>query len=550
MWLLVLMMAILAVGAQHSRLDTRTSLSSVEKIRCRWLARAGEETAMAYLMDDLRDVDSSLDEWALSTEDFENVQLTDGTYTVTITDESSKLNLNTATANQLLNLDTASMNETIADSILDWRDTDEDIRTNGAETGYYLNLNVGYSCRNSSFRTPREVLRVRGMTEDLFYGKNNRILGQGGWSRFMTCYSAVKNADASGNARVNVNSAQESDLISKLSLSASQARYITQNRPFTNIAGLVGIKISTTSSTGSSGTNSGSNGSTGSSGGSGSGRNSNGSSSAVQYLNFSPVAGTLVIHVPQFSTVAALLAAGEDNDDDGPGPGGPGPGGPPGGEGGGPGGPPGGEGGGPGGPPGGEGGGPGGPPGGEGGGPGMERGPGGGGEGGPGGRGGRGRGGRGGRGGGRGGRGGRGGGQSTAMQQTQPLDWATLGRIFDQITLTDNTMITGQININTVGIEVLRAFLEGNDELANKMISYRDSQGGEITNVCNLMNIDGMTQQTLAKYLDQLSVRSSVYLIRATAQSKSCGVHYFIERVINRDREGREVLYKLEGIGN
>jgi type II secretory pathway component PulK len=529
MWLLVLMMAILAVGAQNSRLDTRTSLSSVEKIRCRWLARASGETAMAYLMDDLKDVDSLLDEWAISNEDLQNVQMTDGTYTVAITDESSKLNLNTATANQLLNLDTEAMSETIAESILDWRDQDEVVRTNGAENGYYLNLDVGYLCRNGNFRTPREILRVKGMTEDLFYGKNNRIFSQGGWSRFMTCYSAVKNVDASGSARVNVNSAQESDLISKLSLSASQARYITQNRPFTNLAGLVGIKINTTGSTSTSSTSSGSGNSGGSSqgGGGNSGGTSGSGSSQIgpQSLN-SPVGASLPIQWPQFSTVAALLAA------DAP------------------------------------------PPGGAGGGSGEGRG-GGQGEGRGEGQGGGGRGGQGGRGGGqdegRGGRrgpgqgqgqgrggmtGGRGGGTSgargggNAQTQTQPLDWATFSRIFDQITISENTSITGQININTVGIEVLRAFLEGNDDLANKIISYRNSQGGEITNVCNLINIDGMTQQTLAKYLDQFSVRSSVYLIRATAQSKSCGVHYFIEMVVDRDREGREVLYKLEGIGN
>jgi len=473
---------------------------------------------MAYLMDDLKDVDSLLDEWAISNVDLQNVQMTDGTYTVAITDECSKLNLNTATANQLLNLDTETMSETIAESILDWRDQDEVVRTNGAENGYYLNLDVGYLCRNGNFRTPRENLRVKGMTEDLFYGKNNRILGQGGWSRFVTCYSAVKNVDASGGARVNVNSAQESDLISKLSLSAPQARYITQNRPFTNIAGLIGIKISTTSSTNSStstsnsnSTNSGSSNSGGSSqGGGGNSGGTSGSGSnqiAPQSLN-SPVGASLPIRWPQFSTVAALLAADASV------------------------------------------------PEGAGGGSGQRRGEG---QGGRGGEQGEGRGGRRGPGQGqdRGGMtSGRGGGTRGAMgdgnaqAQTQPLDWATFSRIFDQITLTDNKMITGQININTVGVEVLRAFLEGNEDLANKIISYRNSQGGEITNLCNLINVEGMTQQTLAKYLDQLCVRSSVYLIRATAQSKSCGVRYFIEMAVNRDREGREMLYKLEGIGN
>jgi type II secretory pathway component PulK len=527
MWLLVLMMAILAVGAQNSRLDTRTSLSSVEKVRCRWLARAGAETAMAYLMDDLKDVDSLLDEWTISSEDLQNVQMTDGTYTVTITDECSKLNLNTASENQLLSLDTSAMNETIAESILDWRDTDEEIRTNGAESGYYQNLNVGYLCRNSNFRTPREVLRVRGVTDELFYGQNNRILGQGGFSRFLTCYSAVKNVDASGNTRVNVNSASESDLVSKLSLSASQARYITQNRPFTNLAGLVGIKISTTSSTSTGTSNSTNNGSGNSGGSSQSGGDNSGGTGGSgsnqigpQSLN-SPVGASLPIQWPPFSTVAALLAADGGVSGEAPPPPGDGQGSPPG-EGSG----------------GGRGDGQGPPPGeGQGGGRGPGQG--------------QGRGGRGGMTGGRGGgtSGARGGGRN-AQAQAQSLDWATFSRIFDQITISDNTSITGQININTVGVEVLRAFLEGNDDLANKIISYRNSQGGEITNVCNLINIDGMTQQTLAKYLDQFSVRSSVYLIRATAQSKSCGVHYFIEMAVDRDREGREVLYKLEGIGN
>lgn len=72
----------------------------------------------------------------------------------------------------------------------------------------------------------------------------------------------------------------------------------------------------------------------------------------------------------------------------------------------------------------------------------------------------------------------RGGTRQQGAAQSQPLDWATFSRIFDQITLTDNTTITGQININTVSIEVLRAFLEGNEDLANKIIAYRESMGG------------------------------------------------------------------------
>ncbi|MBA4397480.1 MAG: hypothetical protein C0394_08880, partial [Syntrophus sp. (in: bacteria)] len=108
----------------------------------------------------------------------------------------------------------------------------------------------------------------------------------------------------------------------------------------------------------------------------------------------------------------------------------------------------------------------------------------------------------------------------------------------------------GVINVNTVSFEVLRAFLEDNDDLAGKMINYRESMGGEITNVCDLLSVEGMSQDTLKKYIDQLSVRSSVYMIQVAATSSVSGVRYTTEMVVNRDRQGREVLYKIEGVGN
>jgi hypothetical protein len=141
-----------------------------------------------------------------------------------------------------------------------------------------------------------------------------------------------------------------------------------------------------------------------------------------------------------------------------------------------------------------------------------------------------------------------GGGQSET--QLKPLDWATFSRIFDQVTLTGRLTIDGVINVNTVSFEVLRAFLEDNDDLAGKIINYRESLGGEVANVCDLLSVEGMSQDTLKKYIDQFSVRSSVYLIQVTATSSVSGVSYTTEMVVNRDRQGREVLYKLEGVGN
>jgi len=64
-----------------------------------------------------------------------------------------------------------------------------------------------------------------------------------------------------------------------------------------------------------------------------------------------------------------------------------------------------------------------------------------------------------------------------------------------------------------------------------------------------LINVDGMTQDILRQYIDLFCVRSSVYMIRATSTSSVSGVSYTIEMVVNRDREGREILYQVEGVG-
>lgn len=52
MWIMIVLTVIVAVVAQASRIDTRTSLSAAEKIRCKWALRAGLETSIAVLNDD------------------------------------------------------------------------------------------------------------------------------------------------------------------------------------------------------------------------------------------------------------------------------------------------------------------------------------------------------------------------------------------------------------------------------------------------------------------------------------------------------------------
>ncbi len=231
MWMIVLMTIIVTVLARTSRVDTRISLSVAEKIRCKWACRAGIETAIATLNDDEKDSDSLDDIWAHNPEDFNDIELDRCDFSVKVIDESAKLNINVVSKKQLLYL--PDMTEDAADSILDWRDTNDEARTYGAETPYYLNLPNAYPARNKPFKSIRELLLVRGVTDGLFYGNHydpDVSAENGGWINYLTCASFEKNVDADGEKRININKAKENELTRKLNIRKSYAKWIVEKR--------------------------------------------------------------------------------------------------------------------------------------------------------------------------------------------------------------------------------------------------------------------------------------------------------------------------------
>lgn len=97
------------------------------------------------------------------------------TYEVRVTDEWGRLGLNNVTEVVLeevfYNLGyEQNESEVVIDSILDWRDEDEEHRINGAEDDYYERLPRPYKAKDGAFDSVEELLLVRGVTEDMFYG--------------------------------------------------------------------------------------------------------------------------------------------------------------------------------------------------------------------------------------------------------------------------------------------------------------------------------------------------------------------------------------------
>ena len=225
LWTVVILIVMVAILGRKSRLDMKVCAARMEGVRCKWACRAGIEKAMAVLKEDETENDSPIDLWSNNEEDFNDILVNQCWFSVRVIDEASKLNINTVTREQLLGL--PYMVEEIADAIIDWRDEDDVPGTMGIEGGYYENLPYLYLARNAPFRTIRELLLVKDVTEDLFYGEDTNLNGRLdhnerdgnlsppadngddmldlGWAAYLTCYSSTEGQSQGSQDQSNQN---------------------------------------------------------------------------------------------------------------------------------------------------------------------------------------------------------------------------------------------------------------------------------------------------------------------------------------------------------
>ena len=169
-------------------------------------------------------------------------------------DEASRINLNYATKEILMKL--PRMTEELADSIIDWRDQDENPGPTGAESGYYQGLSPAYSAKNAPFETVEELLFVRGITHEILYGRDLNLNGRlepgergsgatpdPGLYGLVTVWSSDKNQTQDGQKRVNVNTATPQQLqqagLTQPEIQTHAARILTGG-PYPSVADLLG----------------------------------------------------------------------------------------------------------------------------------------------------------------------------------------------------------------------------------------------------------------------------------------------------------------------
>lgn len=229
LWILVLLTGLATEFAFSMRTEVNTTRNYKEDVESYFLAKAGINLAFAEILQNAR-FHSIHNEHGFifgkpkispsprnqETQKFQDEENTDfdivnrteiplgaGTISYKITDENGKININKVSRETLVKILAASgieigeERDVIADSILDWIDKDSDHKLNGAENDYYQNLTPPYSAKNDFFDSLSELLKVRGITEEILYGTPEDEIGDGsrqtylGLDKFFTAQNVL-----------------------------------------------------------------------------------------------------------------------------------------------------------------------------------------------------------------------------------------------------------------------------------------------------------------------------------------------------------------------
>lgn len=230
LWVLTVLMVIALSFSYMGRTESQTSLAFRQGVEKKFLAEAGIEKGVAEILYAKMNPNPQVvleggETWKMDGTPY-TVKTDDGYYTVSIVDESGKININTltdASAIILKNLLTnsgieAAGADVIVDSILDWKDADDLTRLNGAESDYYMSLPNPYKAKNANFDTLEELLLVRGMTSEILYGSDKKK----GIIDFLTVNSM--------GGGINVNAAPKEVLMAVPGITAEIADTIVSSR--------------------------------------------------------------------------------------------------------------------------------------------------------------------------------------------------------------------------------------------------------------------------------------------------------------------------------
>jgi|GEM_PF-1719833 len=192
--LMTLLIAFYLRFSGEAGLQARIDRNLNNALRARLAAKAGLSMALSMLFRDTNATDHLKEEWAVTaSQTLEKPIVLDGSsFTVKISDESGKMNVNLVDEEILTDLferadigiiaSSSLLAESIklgaarrlAQHILDYIDADSSPRPMGAEADAYPNPNEN-GPRNAQILDIRELLNIPGITRELFEGNNEKL---------------------------------------------------------------------------------------------------------------------------------------------------------------------------------------------------------------------------------------------------------------------------------------------------------------------------------------------------------------------------------------
>jgi len=188
LWVLALLSVIVGEFCFAMRTEVNVTRNFKEQTEAYYIALAGLNRAIGELIRNEfarqkgkkpeskgeENEEESKSSWRMNV-DIAPVPFGQGQFEVKIGNESGKININGANESLLkMMLNAFDIEEqqksVIIDSIMDWRDKNHLHRLNGAEDSYYGSLPEPYECKNGDFDSVEELLMVRGVTPEIFYG--------------------------------------------------------------------------------------------------------------------------------------------------------------------------------------------------------------------------------------------------------------------------------------------------------------------------------------------------------------------------------------------
>ncbi|MCX5913846.1 MAG: type II secretion system protein GspK [Deltaproteobacteria bacterium] len=246
LWVLMILSVVVLEFSYGMRTETRITKNFQEEVQLYAMAEGGIQRAVVELIykHDSRvqqkrkaqkdeGIAPEQQEWVTDGREYP-LPYEGGDCGIRITGEAGKVNINSISESLLRKIIgnfgiEGEARDVVVDSILDWRDPDDFYRINGAENDYYRSLKDPYDCKNGNLDSIEELLLVRGVTPDLFYGKKPEKTGEGGGQSEAVGLKHVFSIYAAGE-QIDINSVAFPVLRVVLGIPAEAARQVIKAR--------------------------------------------------------------------------------------------------------------------------------------------------------------------------------------------------------------------------------------------------------------------------------------------------------------------------------